>query len=58
MARGAGMTDNVSRLGEAQKQIRIVAERLEDPELVEDLEDAEVLLETVEGEIADRSGET
>ncbi|MDL0134971.1 hypothetical protein [Halobacterium salinarum] len=52
------MTDNVSRLGEAQKQIRIVAERLEDPELVEDLEDAEVLLETVEGKIADRSGET
>ncbi len=47
------MTDNVSRLGEAQKQIRIVTERLEDPELVDDLEDAEVLLETVGAKLPD-----
>lgn len=51
------MTDNISRLGEAQKQIRIVAERVEDPGLVEDLKDAESLVDTVEDALADRSGE-
>jgi hypothetical protein len=43
------MPDKGSRLGEAQKQIRIVAEEVKDPELVVLLRDAEVLLETVVG---------
>ena len=42
------MTDNKNRLSEAQKQIQIVTEKIEDEALVENLKEAETILETVE----------
>jgi len=41
------MIDNVTRLNEAQKQIQIVAEKIEDGEDIDDLESAEALVEGV-----------
>lgn len=51
------MTDLTSRLGEAQKQIRIAGEKIDDETLVEQLEEAEAIIESVEGDLADRSGD-
>lgn len=47
------MPTDVSRLDEARKQIRLVAENREELDLVEDLEEAEAILEAVEVALAD-----
>jgi len=51
------MTDPKNRLGEARKQIRLAAEEINDRALLENLREARELVETVEGDLPDRSGE-
>lgn len=59
------MSHPYTRLGEAQKQIRLAAEELEalsehdelDEEVVEALEEAAELVEDAQAELADREGD-
>lgn len=52
------MTDHATRLGEARKQIRIVATEIDDEELVAELHRADELVESARSDLTDRVGET
>lgn len=51
---GRTVTDPVTRLREARKQIRIVAEGVHDEDILGELRDADALVEAAAGDLEDR----